>query len=135
MGAIILPVMEAMVGYLLARRADVAKLTGLNEDSVAKVGNVLQDMLGQDDHGQRQVMAEIEKARQHDVATAGNAPSVVILLRGLVRPVVTLAAFAWYLTARIMGLPLSGEDYAIVGGIVAFWFGFRPFEKALNQQK
>jgi len=36
---------------------------------------------------------------------------------------------AWYIYARLNDIPLQAEDYAIIGGIMAFWFGFRPFEK------
>jgi len=42
---------------------------------------------------------------------------------------VTFAAMSWYLYARTQGIELTQEDYAIIGGVLAFWFGFRPFEK------
>jgi hypothetical protein len=133
MGALVLPVIQVIVGYLLARKAEVANMTGLNEDNVGKVGEALQHFLTQDTNAQQLVYDQIDKARQADVATAAGAPPVVLLLRGLVRPIVTFTAFGWYVVARASGVTLGSEDYAMIGGIVAFWFGFRPFEKGLRQ--
>jgi hypothetical protein len=129
MGPWILPVLAAVVEIFASRKADVAKSVGISEDAVARVGNVVGDLLSKDEKLLAQASAEIEKARQHDVATSGKAPPIVELLRGLVRPLVTLGAFLWYVYARANGIEMAPEDYAIIGGVVAFWFGFRPFEK------
>lgn len=126
-----LPVLGAVAEYLLSRKADVAKQTGLPEETIGKVSAAVNDFLTKDERAQAAVMNEIEKARQHDIATAENTPPIVALLRGLVRPVITLAACFWYIYARLIGVELTGEDYAIIGGIMAFWFGFRPFEKGV----
>jgi hypothetical protein len=124
-----LPVLGAVADYMLSRKADVAKQTGLPEETIGKVSAAVSDFLTQDERAQAAVMAEIEKARQHDVALGENTPPIVALLRGLVRPVITLAACFWYIYARMAGIELTVEDYTIIGGIMAFWFGFRPFEK------
>ena len=127
---IALPVLGAVADYLLTRKADVAKQTGLSEDAVGKVAATVSDFLTQDERAQAAIMAEIGKARLHDTELAASgAPPIVQLLRGLVRPVITLTAFFWYVAARAQGITLGAEDYAIIGGIMAFWFGFRPFEK------
>jgi hypothetical protein len=77
-------------------------------------------------------MAKIDKARDSDAALNSlDLPRFVNVLRGIVRPVITLTAFFWYVYARATNVPMGAEDYAIVGGIMAFWFGFRPFEKAV----
>ncbi len=124
-----LPILGVLADALLTRKAEIAKQTGLPEEAVGKVSAAVSEFLTRDERAAAAVMAEIEKARSHDVATADNAPPVVTLLRGLVRPVITLAACFWYIYARMAGVPLVAEDYAIIGGIMAFWFGFRPFEK------
>lgn len=127
---IALPVIQAVTGLMNERKADVAAKTGLSVDTVGKVSGVVNDLLTKDERLAEIIMAEIEKARQHDSGmTTSNGLPLVSLLRGLVRPVITLTAFFWYVYARCTGLPMSGEDYAIVGGIMAFWFGLRPFEK------
>lgn len=129
MGPWMIPLLAAVVEVFANRKADVAKSVGISEDTVTRVGSVVGEILSKDEKLMAQASAEIEKARQHDAATGGNAPPVVELLRGLVRPVVTLGAFIWYVYARANGIDMAPEDYAIIGGVVAFWFGFRPFEK------
>lgn len=137
MGAIgfALPVIQAITGFLSERKVDVADKTGLSVETVGKVSSVVNDLLTKDERVVEAIMAEIDKARAHDNAMeASNILPVVSLLRGLVRPVITLTAFFWYVYARCAGLPMNGEDYAIVGGIMAFWFGLRPFEKIGNDK-
>lgn len=125
-----LPVIQAITRLMNERKADVAERTGLSVETVNKVSIVVNDMLTKDERVVEAIMAEIDKARAHDSAmVASNILPAVSLLRGLVRPVITLTAFFWYVYARCAGLPMNGEDYAIVGGIMAFWFGLRPFEK------
>lgn len=69
----------------------------------------------------------LKSAREHDKASYGDV--LVDRLRGLVRPVCTMIAISWYVYARVNDIALGHEDYAIIGGILAFWFGFRPFDK------
>ncbi|MCP5405775.1 MAG: hypothetical protein H6922_06105 [Pseudomonadaceae bacterium] len=121
------PIVEALIEALSGRRDDVAKQTGVDGGTVEKVSAALQDYLSRDEKALQVVMAEIDKARQHDMAL--KVPPVVELLRGIVRPLITLTAFAYYVGARISGVALLPEDYTLIGGIVAFWFGFRSFEK------
>ncbi len=124
------PVLSAVNGLLNERKVDVAQKTGLSVDTVGKVSGVVEDILTKDERMIEVVMAEIDKAREHDAGMAGlNALPLIAVLRGLVRPVITLTAFFWYVYARCTGVPMMAEDYAIVGGIMAFWFGLRPFEK------
>ena len=128
--AIALPVIQAVTGLLNERKADVAEKTGLSVETVDQVSSAVSELLTTDERVMQVIMDEIDKARAHDNAmTASNILPAVSLLRGLVRPVITLTAFFWYVYARCVGLPMGGEDYAIVGGIMAFWFGLRPFEK------
>lgn len=124
------PVLSAIGGLLEARKEDVAEKTGLSVETVGKVSGVVGELLTSDERLKEAVMAEIERARVHDASmTAANAVPLVSVLRGLVRPLITLTAFFWYVYARCTGVPMLAEDYAIIGGIMAFWFGLRPFEK------
>ncbi len=135
MGAIglVLPVIQAIAGYMAERKTMVADKTGLNIETVNRVSTAMTDLLSKDERVAEVIMAEIDKARAHDITmAAANAFPLVALLRGLVRPVITLTAFFWYVYARCSGMELSAEDYAIVGGIMAFWFGLRPFEKTAS---
>ena len=124
-----LPILQAVGTMLEQRKESVAEKTGLSVETVGKVSGVVNDLLTKDERVAGAIMAEIDRARAHDTAMMEQATPFVTLLRGLVRPVITLTAFFWYVYARCTGLPMSGEDYAIVGGIMAFWFGLRPFEK------
>lgn len=124
-----LPIIGTLVDILRSHRTAVATQTGISEKAVDGIGDFIQDYLSKDERALKAVMDEIERARQFDIATSKTEPPVVNLLRGLVRPVITLTAFAWYLLARLNGVPLSMEDYTIIGGIIAFWFGFRSFDK------
>jgi hypothetical protein len=123
------PVLGVLAEFLRSKGPDVAKQTGVAESTVGQVGEALTRFLTQDERLAAQLAAEMEQARNHDVQGLTLAPPLVQLLRGLVRPVITLTAFGWYVYARSVGIVLAAEDYAIVGGIMAFWFGFRPFEK------
>jgi hypothetical protein len=124
------PIISALAELLRSRSADVAQQTGLSKDVVSQVGDAIDQYLTQDERAMQVVMGEIDKARQHDVETSKmNTIPLIALLQGLVRPLITLTAFIWYVYARAVGVPLGAEDYAIIGGILAFWFGFRPFEK------
>ncbi len=131
-----MPVLSVVNSLLEERKADVADKTGLSVETVGKVSGVVGDILTKDEKMMEAVMAEIDKARSHDAAMAAvNALPVIGVLRGLVRPVITLTAFFWYVYARCTGVPMMAEDYAIVGGIMAFWFGLRPFEKMGNREE
>lgn len=129
------PVLSVIGGLLEERKADVAEKTGLSVETVGRVSGVVGDILTKDERVYEAVMAEIDRARMHDSAMVDvNALPLVNYLRGLVRPVITLTAFFWYVYARCTGVPMLAEDYAIVGGIMAFWFGVRPFEKASGRE-
>jgi hypothetical protein len=125
----LIPVMGLVADILSRKSEEIGKNVGVSAESVAKIGAVVERYVTQDERAQQMLNDELERARQHDVATSAKAPPVVELLRGLVRPVVTLLAFGWYVWARAVGISLGSEDYALIGGVVAFWFGFRPFEK------
>lgn len=128
--SVALPILQAVTGLMNDHKADVAEKTGLSIETVGKVSGVVGDLLTTDERVLEAIMAEIDKARDHDNAmNASNVLPFISMLRGLVRPVITLTAFFWYVYARCTGLEMGGEDYAIVGGIMAFWFGLRPFEK------
>jgi len=128
------PVLSVVNSLLTERKADVAEKTGLSVDTVGKVSGVVGDILTKDEGIREAVMAEIDKARAHDAGMVGaNALPLIGFLRGVVRPVITLTAFFWYVYARCAGVPMVAEDYAIVGGIMAFWFGLRPFEKGSGE--
>jgi hypothetical protein len=129
------PVLSIVSGLLNERKADVAEKTGLSVETVGKVSGVVGDILTKDEKVMEAVMAEIDKARGHDTGMAVvNSYPLIGVLRGLVRPVITLTAFFWYVYARCTGVPMMAEDYAIVGGIMAFWFGVRPFEKGSDRE-
>lgn len=78
---------------------------------------------------EKQIVAEVDKARQHDIAIGLNASKFIINLRGFIRPLCTIAAFIWYIYAKLNNIELISEDYSIIGGTLAFWFGFRSYEK------
>jgi hypothetical protein len=123
-----LPLVSTVVGLVRDNKDGLAKAVGVDPDTIGKVGDALQDYLTRDARALKAVMDEIDRARQYDVQTSAGAPPVVLLLKGLVRPIVTFTAFIWYVFARVDGIALTDADYALVGGIVAFWFGFRSFE-------
>jgi hypothetical protein len=66
-------------------------------------------------------LADVASAREHDKASYGN--SAVDFLRGIVRPVITLSAFSFYVYAKVEAVGLTAEDYGIIGMVLAFWFG------------
>lgn len=78
---------------------------------------------------EKEIINEIDKARQHDIKIGENVNKFITNLRGLIRPLCTVAAFVWYIYAKLNHIELTSEDYSIIGGVMAFWFGFRSYEK------
>lgn len=98
---------------------------GITDD----IANGVADYLKNDKQLEKEMIAEIDKARQHDISTGKNVSKFITNLRGFIRPVCTIAAFTWYIYAKLNAIELTSEDYSIIGGILAFWFGFRSYEK------
>lgn len=109
--------------------SSIAKETGVDEGIVSKVVNAVEAYTTKDERAQKFLAEQMELARQHDIATFDKDNVYVNALRSSVRPLVTFSAMGWYLYARVNGIELLEEDYAIIGGVLAFWFGFRPFDK------
>lgn len=85
--------------------------------------------VGEDTDAQKLITQSIADARDADAKTFDPSIHIINAMRSSVRPVCTFMAMSWYVYARVKGVALTPEDYAIIGGIIAFWFGFRPFEK------
>ena len=130
---VILPVLSTIFSALRNRKEDIAAEAGVSGDVVEKVGGVLEAYLTKDERVWHQIAAEVEKARQHDIATQVKGYWFIDIMRGAVRPIITYVAMFWYVYARAYTIPLGAEDYAIIGGILAFWFGTRPFEKKITK--
>lgn len=124
----IIPIVSTVLSLLKDNREEVAQNTGVPSSKIQNIVTVFESMLGKDEKLLMQIEEQVERARQHDIQTQVNEP-VVNVFRGLVRPVITFIAMGWYVYARVYNIPLNAEDYAIVGGVLAFWFGFRPFDK------
>lgn len=77
----------------------------------------------------------VQQAREHDIQTFDPNDRFSNRLRSSVRPVITYTAMAWYIYARVTGYGLTHEDFAIIGSVLAFWFGVRPFEKMKAMKK
>lgn len=83
----------------------------------------------------KKMQAELEDvadARAHDKAAYGGG--LVDFLRGIVRPLITGAAFTFYVHAKINGIPMTIEDYSIIGMILAFWFGGKFLGKDVQKK-
>ncbi len=111
-------------------KSAIARGAGVDESTVGAVLKGVDVYLSKDERARTQLNDFVKDARAHDTATFVKDDLFSNRLRSMVRPVVTFAAMGWYLYARSHGIALTQEDYAIVGGVLAFWFGFRPFEKA-----
>lgn len=127
---IITPALAGIFSALVQRRGEIASVSGAPEDIVNRVLNAAEAHISKDERLQAQIFAEMESARAHDANTFDKTDKQANRLRSSVRPIITFAAMGWYICARVEGIALTPEDYAIIGGILAFWFGFRPFEKA-----
>lgn len=123
------PIIGGIFDLLKGDSKQIAKTSGLEEGVVGKVLGAVEAYATRDERLHAMLAAEIDKARQHDVTTFDKNDLFSNRLRSSVRPLITFAAMAWYIYARLTGIPLVGEDYAIIGGVMMFWFGFRPFEK------
>jgi hypothetical protein len=120
----LLPVVGSLFG--LFRNQAVG---GVSAQTTHKVVDALQTFITSDEKARALIADYAEQARKHDVATYDAQDRLTNRMRSCVRPVCTFIALGWYVYARANGIALMAEDYAIIGGILAFWFGFRPFEK------
>tara|TARA_Y100001960_G_C14503829_1_gene742972 strand:- start:228 stop:629 length:402 start_codon:yes stop_codon:yes gene_type:complete len=110
-------------------KSDKAKSLGINDVVVNEVSNYIKaDKIFEQEIDQH-LSKELEKARKHDNDINSQVSSYVINIRGLIRPICTVAAFIWYVYAKLNNIDLDSQDYSIIGGILAFWFGFRSYEK------
>ena len=130
--AVALPLLTSLVGLLRDRRDSVAQQTGVKSEDVVKISDAFEAFLTKDERALKLASDELQRAWQHDIATQVQDIWLVNFARGMVRPLVTMVALLWYVYARVENIPLQQEDYAIIGGVLAFWFGFRPFEKRLK---
>lgn len=103
------------------------------KEVVAQMGEAVDRFMERDERLLQLAHSEVQDARRHDTAIGNGGLVLVDLLRGLVRPGITLAVFIWYIYARLHGIALSAEDYALVGGVLAFWFGMRLYEKQVGR--
>ncbi len=117
---------------LSAGKRTIARGAGVDEGTVSAVLKGVDAYLSKDERARAQLNDFVKDARAHDISTFMKEDLFSNRLRSLVRPVVTFAAMGWYLYARSHGITLTQEDYAIIGGVLAFWFGFRPFEKRVR---
>lgn len=122
-------VLGGLFGLLKGNTKSIASEAGVDEGVVGRVLGAVEAYATKDERMQAFLAEQIDKARQHDVATFDKTDLFSNRLRSSVRPLTTFAAMAWYIYARLNDIPLAAEDYAIIGGVMAFWFGFRPFEK------
>lgn len=107
----------------------IAQDAGVEEGVISKVLGAVETYATKDERLQAFLAEQIDKARQHDIATFDKTDLFSNRLRSSVRPLVTFAAMTWYIYARVNNIPLQAEDYALIGGVTAFWFGCRLFEK------
>jgi hypothetical protein len=120
----ILPVITSLISLFRNRQ-----VPGVSPDVVQSVLDELEAFSKKDTEAQNLMAEQLNSARTHEAQTFDATDKFSNTLRSSVRPVITMAAMGWYIWARANGVPLEGEDYAIIGGVLAFWFGFRPFEK------
>lgn len=110
-------------------KTEKAKSLGINDVVVNEVSNFIKSDHLFEKELNGQLSQELEKARKHDNDINSQVSSYVINIRGLIRPICTIAAFMWYVYAKLNNIVLDSHDYSIIGGILAFWFGFRSYEK------
>jgi hypothetical protein len=121
----------AVAGVIAKILSKYAKSDKANIDNaiVSEISQYIKDDKLFEQELENHLSQEIEKARLHDNSINTQVSSYVINIRGLIRPVCTVAAFIWYVYAKLNGISLDSQDYSIIGGILAFWFGFRSYEK------
>jgi len=125
----VLPIIGGLLGLFRGNKKGIAAQAGVEVGVVDKVIGAVEYYATKDERYQKFVADQIENARAHDIATFDKTDRFSNRLRSTVRPFVTFSAVIWYIYARVNEIVFTSEDYAIVGGILAFWFGFRPFEK------
>lgn len=124
-----MPLLISLVDVFMDRKKIIAQKTGVSESVISSVTDVFADFLVKDKDVLDLTASHMQNARSHDIETFDKADLFSNRFRSIVRPICTFIAISWYVFARVNEIPLQQEDYAIIGGILAFWFGFRPFEK------
>ena len=119
-------IIDSIISYIFNR----LKNSGIIKKSELKTLNLLEKEINESKTLNKEISQLLAKVVEHDAGLIKNNSSLVNNLRGIIRPICTLFAFAWYLYAKVNNIELSLEDYSIIGGILAFWFGFRTYEKS-----
>lgn len=125
----ITPILSTLFNVLSSQEKILSKETGISVSSIQHLSSVLQGYMSKDEKLLKLEQEFMNKARQHDMQTYTAGHNFVNGIRSLVRPICTFVSLAWYVYARMNDIELMSEDYAIIGGVLAFWFGFRPFDK------
>jgi hypothetical protein len=125
---------QLVLGKVIQNSSKIEKEAGVTRQVVERVLNAVGSSLENNPEQFSAIAKELDSARAFAVSTQVQGNVLVETLRGLVRPIITYVAMSWYVYARFNEIQLTAEDYAIIGGIIAFWFGFRPFEKRLLQR-
>ncbi len=120
---------QLALGQIVGNEKELAQKIGADERIVKQVTNGIGSWITEPERLLKLETDFLKQAREHDVQTYNKDDLWVNRLRSSVRPVVTFVTLFWYVYARVTGLSLQEEDYVIIGGVFAFWFGFRPFEK------
>lgn len=71
----------------------------------------------------------IQDSRAFDIKELGLLPDSVRIIRGCVRPFITLIAVSIWIANCTGLIVLATGDYAIVAGVFTYYFGTRSWEK------
>lgn len=124
-----LPVISGLINLFRDNTAQIAQKSGVEEGVVQQVLCAVEHYATKEERYARFLAEQVDLARRHDSGLTAHTSRAMNDLRAAVRPVVSFIAIGWYVYARMMQIPLTQEDYAIIGGVLMFWFGMRPFEK------
>ncbi len=83
----------------------------------------------------RLVFQDLENARElyREELREQGVSTFVKNLRALVRPVIAFSSIGFYIGAKVNGIQLTEFDYYLIGGVFAFYFGLRTFEKRMGK--
>ena len=79
----------------------------------------------------RLLFADLQNARElyKEELREKGVWSVVKSIRAMVRPAIAYSSVAFYIYAKLQGIPLTQLDYALLMGVFGFYFGVRTIEK------
>jgi len=125
-----LPAVASMVKSVGAGVMSVLRSTGVLPPDPKEQAKIQQEIEELTLKRATVMISDLQSARLLAAEEVKGAPAVLRVIAGLIRPGLAALTGVLYALAKFKQFPLNEWDYYLIGGVFAFYFGFRFLEKS-----